>query len=178
MLKKINLAVILLLLLTVCSFAQLKEKDNLLGPSLGFWPSGSAPTFGANFESQLAQLGIGTISLGGVFRYTTFRNDFPFNNYWNYNFYTIGLQSNYNFNEIGDGRFVPFVGLVLGYNNVNASYVTYNGVVYSSGYSSGFWLWGQLGMRYFFSPRVAGSVRFGLGNFNFNTIDIGLDFKL
>ena len=84
MLKKINLAVIFLLLLTVYSFAQLKEKDNLLGPSLGFWPSGSAPTLGANFESQLAQLGIGTISLGGVFRYTTFRNDFPFNNYWNY----------------------------------------------------------------------------------------------
>lgn len=178
MLKKINLAVIFLLLLTVYSFAQLKEKDNLLGPSLGFWPSGSAPTLGANFESQLAQLGIGTISLGGVFRYTTFRNNFPFNNYWNYNFYTIGLQSNYNFNEIGDGRFVPFAGLVLGYNNVNASYVASNGIVYTSGYSSGFWVWGQFGMRYFFSPRVAGAVRFGLGNFNFNTIDIGLDFKL
>ncbi len=178
MLKKMSAAIIVLLLLTASSFAQLKERDNLLGPSIGFWPSGSSPTFGLNYENQLSQLGIGTISLGGVFRYTTFRNNFPFNNYFDYNFYTFGVQSNYNFNEIGDGKFVPFVGLVLGYNSVNSSYVTSNGIVYTSGYNSGFWIWGQFGMRYFFSARVAGAVRFGLGNFNFNTIDLGIDFKL
>jgi hypothetical protein len=178
MLKKINLAIIVLLLFTVSSFAQLKEKDNLLGPSLGFWPSGSAPTFGLNYEYQISQVEIGTISLGGVFRYTTFRHDYPDNDYYDYNFYTFGFQSNYNFNQIGDGKFVPFVGLVLGYNSVSESYVNSNGYIYTSGYNSGLWLWIQFGMRYFFSPRVAGSVRFGLGSFNFNTIELGVDFKL
>lgn len=180
MLKKINLAIFVLLLLTVSSFAQLKEKDNLLGPSLGFWPSGSAVTLGLNYENQLAQVEIGTISLGGVFRFTTFRNNFPppYDDYYTYNFYTIGLQSNYNFNQIGNGTFVPFVGLVLGYNSVNRSYVGRSGYLYSVNYNSGLWIWGQAGLRYFFSPRVAGVVRLGFGNFDFNTIEIGVDFKL
>lgn len=169
---------VFMLLVTASSFSQLKEKDNLLGPSLGFWPSGNVPTYGINFESELTQAGIGTIGLGGVFRYTSFRDNFPFSDYYNFNYYTLGLQGNYNFNQIGDGKFVPFVGLVLGYNSVNLNRVTPSGNVYNVNYTSGFWIWGQFGMRYFFSPRVAGALRFGFGNFNFNTIELGMDFRL
>lgn len=176
--RKINLAIIILFLSVVSSFAQLKEKDNLLGPSLGFWPHGSAVTLGVNYEYQLAQVEIGTISLGGLFRYTTYRNNFPYSDYYDYTFYTFGFQSNYNFNQIGDGKFVPFFGLVLGYNSINTSYVSTHGYVYYANYNSGLWIWGQGGLRYFFSPKVAGVVRLGFGNFDFNTIEIGVDFKL
>jgi hypothetical protein len=172
---------IILILLSLCSVAnaQLKEHDNLLGPSLGFWTAPNAPTFGLNFEHQMEQLGdVATISLGALMRYSSYKDN-PSPYYYNYNYLTLGMQSNLNFNNIGDGKFVPFVGLVLGYNYINTSYVSPNGTVYAAAqYSSGFWLWGQAGMRYFFSPRVAGALRFGAGNFNFNVIELGIDFKL
>lgn len=159
-------------------FSHLKEGDNLLGPTIGFWAKTSAPTFGLNYEHQMTQLGdVATLSLGGVFRYTSFKDNYPNEDYLEYNYITIGMQSNLNFNQIGDGKFVPFVGLVLGYNNINSTQVTKHGVVYTASYSSGLWLWGQAGMRYFFTPKVAGVLRFGAGNFNFDVIELGVDFK-
>lgn len=159
-------------------FSQLKEGDNLLGPTIGFWSRPNVPVFGLNYEHQMTQLGdIAALSLGGVFRYSSFKENFPNTDYNDYNYVTLGLQSNLNFNQIGDGKFVPFVGLVLGYNNVNFTQVNKHGIVYVSSYNSGLWLWGQLGLRYFFSPKVAGVFRFGAGNFNFNVIELGVDFK-
>ncbi len=177
--KKTIFVIILCLMICASLKAQLKENDGLLGPSVGFWTSPSVPTLGLNYEHQLSQLGdVATISLGGVFRYSTFKNFYPDQNYYNDSYITFGLQSNLNFNRIGEGKFVPFVGLVLGYNYINTNYVARNGTVYTAAYSSGFWLWGQAGFRYFFTPRVAGSLRFGAGNFNFNVIELGIDFKI
>lgn len=166
---------------SVDSISQLKERDNLLGVSLGFWPANSGPVIGASFENQVSQAGIGTFGLGGVFRYYTFGVNYFNGDSRRYNFSSFGLQGNYNFNQIGDGRFVPFVGVVLGYNSVNSTYTDFRGnAVYISDvtYTSGAWLWGQAGLRYFFSQSVAGSMRFGFGNHNFNTIELGIDFKL
>jgi len=176
--KKYIITTIVLLICISTFNAQLKERDNLLGPSIGFWPSGSAPTFGLNYENQLTQAGPGTISLGGLFRFTTWKDNFDPDNYYSYSYFTFGAQSNYNFNEIGDGKFVPFVGLVLGYNVVNATFTGPHGYLYTTGHSSELWLWLQGGLRYFFTPRVAGALRFGFGSFNFNAIEIGVDFKL
>ena len=180
---KINLKLLLVSIILICagSFSQLKEKDNLLGGSLGFWAKGNVPMFGVNFESQLTQAGIGTVGLGGIFRYYTFTNTYGNGDSRRYSFTSIGAQLNYNFNQIGDGSFVPYFGVVAGYNYVNNTYtdVTRNAVYITDvSYSSGAWLWGQLGMRYFFSPKVAGSVRLGLGNNDFNTLELGIDFKL
>lgn len=177
--KKIFLILWVLLLAYTMLSAQIKEGDGLLGPTVGFWAKPNVPTLGLNYEHQLSQLGdVATISLGAVFRYSSFRDNYPYSDYYSYNYITFGAQSNLNFNKIGDGKFVPFVGLVLGYNSVNASYVSNSGRVYDASYASGFWLWGQAGMRYFFSPRVAGVFRVGAGNFNFDVIELGVDFKL
>lgn len=179
MFKKVFITVFILSVSIISNYSQLKEGDNLLGPSLGFWTTPNVPTFGLNYEAQLTQLGdVATLSLGGVFRYTSFRTTYSPSDYSSDNYITLGAQSNLNFNEIGDGKFVPFVGLVLGYNSINNSYVSPSGRVYTSGYTSGLWAWGQAGMRYFFSPRVAGALRIGAGNFNFNVVELGLDFKL
>ncbi len=116
-----------------------------------------------------------------MFRYYAYTNNYPYGDSWKYTFSSFGVQSNYNFNQIGDGKFVPFVGLVLGYNNVNGTYTDYTKhgyIVYEAGYTSGAWLWAQAGFRYFFSDRVAGAVRLGLGNFDFNALELGVDFKL
>jgi hypothetical protein len=159
-------------------FSQLKTGDNLLGPTLGFWAKPNVPTLGLNYEHQMTQLGdVAALSLGGVLRYTTFKENYPNEDYLDYNYTTIGMQSNVNFNQIGDGKFVPFVGLVLGYNYINSTTFTKHGIVYEASYNSGLWLWLQFGLRYFFSSAVAGVLRFGAGNFNFNVIELGVDFK-
>jgi hypothetical protein len=161
--------------------AQLKEGDNLLGISFGFWPVNNSPIVGANFESQISQAGIGTVGLGGLFRYYTHGVTYFNGDSRSYNFSSFGVQANYNFNQIGDGRFVPSLGIVLGYNSVNTTYTDVRGnAVFISDvtYTSGAWLWGQAGFRYFFSNRVAGAVKAGFGNNNFNTLELGIDFKL
>lgn len=173
--------IVLALLFSSVSYSQLKEKDNLLGGSLGFWAKGEVPMFGVNFESQISQAGIGTIGLGGIFRYYTYSFVYPNNDSRRYSFSSVGFQTNYNFNQIGDGKFVPYLGIVIGYNYVNTTYTdfTRNGVYVSDiTYKSGAWLWGQAGFRYFFSPSVGGSVRVGFGNNDFNTLELGMDFKL
>lgn len=174
-------AILVVAALTQISFSQLKENDNFLGGSLGFWAKGNVPLFGANFEANVVQAGIGTIGVGGIFRYYTFTNVFRNGDSRRYSFTSFGAQGNYNFNQIGDGKFVPFVGMVLGYNNVNHTYtdVSRNAVYITDiSYTSGAWLWAQTGFRYFFSRSVAGSVRLGLGNNDFSTLELGLDFKL
>jgi hypothetical protein len=179
--KKTIFSMVFILFIMVSAQGQIKQGDNLLGPSVGLWVKGSVPILGANFESHVAQLGSGTIGLGGVFRYYSYTNTYGNGDSWKYSFSSIGFQANYNFTEIGDGKFVPYLGLVLGYNSVNDTYtdVTKNGVyVTDVAYTSGAWLWGQFGMRYFFSPSVAGTLRLGVGNNNFNTLELGVDFKL
>lgn len=153
-----------MLCLAATSHGQLKERDNLMGGTLGFWARNSSPTFGFNYENQVTQAGIGTIGLGALLRYSNFPN-----NTERFSSIFVGGQGNYNFNQIGSGKFVPFLGLVIGFFSSSP-----NG---TSLKESGLWTWGQAGMRYFFSPSVAGVVRFGLGNFNFNALELGVDFK-
>lgn len=178
--KKLFYAVILIVITVTTSYSQLKERDNLLGASIGFWGKGSVPMFGINYENQITQAGAGTLGIGGLFRYYSYTQSFSNGDSWKYAFTSFGFQANYNFTQIGEGTFVPFIGLVVGYNNVTNTYtdVRKTGVYVSeSGYSSGAWLWGQLGMRYFFTPKVAGSLRAGFGNHDFSTIELGVDFK-
>jgi hypothetical protein len=158
-------SIIFLLCLIASSQAQLKERDNLMGGTLGFWARNSSPTFGFNYENQVTQAGIGTIGLGALLRYSSFAD----NEMERFSTVFIGGQANYNFNQIGSGKFVPFLGVVLGFfsSSPNGNSLKENGL----------WAWGQAGMRYFFSPQVAGVVRFGLGNFNFNALELGVDFK-
>lgn len=158
-------SIIFLLCVIASSQGQLKERDNLIGGTLGFWARNSTPTFGFNYENQVTQAGIGTIGVGALLRYSNYPDDRleRFSNTF------IGGQANYNFNQIASGKFVPFIGIVLGYftSSPNGNSLKENGL----------WAWGQGGMRYFFSPAVAGVARFGLGNHNFNALELGVDFK-
>src|SRR5689334_3134967 len=179
--KRALIIIAALALISASSYSQLHERDNLLGASVGFWAKGNVPMFGVNFESNVTQAGVGTLGVGGIFRYYSFTNHYGNGDSRKYSFTSLGAQFNYNFNQIGDGRFVPYIGAVVGYNSVNNTYtdVTRNAVYITDvTYSSGAWIWGQLGMRYFFSPNVAGGLRLGLGNNDFNTLELGVDFKL
>lgn len=179
--KYILIVTALLSFLSIKNFSQIKEGNSFLGPSVGFWTSSSVPTYGVNYENQLSQLGnTATISLGGILRYTAYSETYTSGSYKSeadYSYIILGAQSNFNFNKIGKGKFVPYVGLVLGYNIVNASYSNNQGTSFTASATSGFWLWGQAGARYFFTPNVAGVLRLGAGNYSFTVAEIGIDFK-
>jgi hypothetical protein len=85
MFKNSCIVTFILALAISMNFSQLKEGEHLLGPTLGFWSKPNVPTFGANYEYQISQLGeAGTISIGGVLRFTSFRYTYPFNDYYDY----------------------------------------------------------------------------------------------
>ncbi len=177
-------AVLIFLILPLLSLkAQLREGDNLLGASIGLWTTGNTPVFGVSFESNVAGYESGAIGIGGLFRFRGFSENYNNGDSRSYNFTSLGFQTNYNFNKISDGKFVPYLGLTLGYNNVSNTYtnVNHNGVIVqqqSNTYNSGVWVWGQVGARYFFSNKVAGNVRLGIGNNDFYPLELGVDFKL
>ena len=173
--------VILALSISGISYSQLKENQHYGGVCLGFWVHGSSPTYGINYDYQLKQAGIGIFSLGGIFRYWTYTQKYSDGDSWNYSNVAFGFQANYNFNEIGKGVFVPYVGLVLGYDNIGTKYNRYDttsGIIrHDAIYNSAMQLWVQAGFRYFFSERWAGTFRLGLGNLDFSEIELGVDYR-
>lgn len=176
--KKLIIA-IMMLIPFLTSQSQVKQGDNFLGASIGLWTKGNTPVLGASFESMVAGSQTGTIGIGGLFRYRGYNEVYNNGNSRDYNFSSLGFQANYNFTSIGSGEFVPYLGLTLGYNNISNTYSNRNnGVIDNDSYNSGVWVWGQLGARYFFSSKVAGTFRLGIGNDDFYPLELGVDFKL
>ena len=171
--------VILLMVPLYTLHSQVKVGDSFLGASIGLWTKGNTPVIGASFESIVAGSGSGAFGIGGLFRYHGYNETYNNGSSRDYNFSSLGFQANYNFTDIGSGEFVPYLGLTLGYNNVSNTYVNRNNaVMVNDSYSSGLWIWGQLGARYFFSSKVAGTFRIGVGNNDFYPLELGVDFKL
>lgn len=177
--KTFILITAILICLNVDSYAQMNEGETIIGTSLGINSTPGTPSFGFNIENQVTSFdNVATLGVGGILRYSSFKDGPPYG-YYDYSYLTLGAQTNVNFNNIGSGKFVPFVGVVLGYNFINSNYVSPNGVVYNTASrTSGMWLWGQAGFRYFFTPKFAGGIRLGSGNFNFNVLELAIDFKL
>lgn len=178
--KKLIIMIIMFIIIPMFTVhSQLKVGDNILGASLGLWIKGNTPVLGVSFESQVGGSSAGTFGIGGLFRYHGYDEVYNNGNSRNYNFSSLGFQANYNFTNIGTGEFVPYAGLTLGYNNVSNTYSNNNsGVTGVESYNSGVWVWGQIGTRYFFSNKVAGNLRVGVGNNDFYPLEIGVDFKL
>lgn len=179
MIKKLTLLFILTLPLTT-TVSQIKYQDQLAGITIGFGAKVSTPIFGANYEYQMPPAGIGLIGLGALIRYWTYTEKYQNNDKRDFTVFMAGGQLNYNFNELGSGKFVPFVGLVAGFRNVTEKYTSFSNstiIAYDTDYKSGFLVWLQGGARYFFSKKIAGVVRLGLGSLDFSTIELGVDYK-
>ncbi len=175
-----KLIIIILMLTPILSLqAQVRQGDNFLGGSIGLGTKGKSPVLGASFESMITGSQTGSLGIGGLFRYHGYNEVYNNGNSRDYNFSSLGFQVNYNFTGIGSGEFVPYLGVTVGYNNVTNTYVSRNNnVIDNDSYTSGAWIWGQLGARYFFSSKVAGTFRVGLGNNDFYPLELGIDFKL
>lgn len=179
-LKKQIISILFILLISITSHSQIKENQHLGGACIGFWVHGSSPTLGLNYDYQLKQAGVGIFSIGGIFRFWSYTEKFSDGDEREYKNVVFGFQSNYNFNEIGNGTFVPYVGLVLGYDNIGTKYTKYDTssiIRHDARYNSSIQLWAQAGFRYFFNPKLAGTFRLGLGNLDFSEIELGVDYR-
>jgi hypothetical protein len=175
---RIYTVIVIFLVTASTSLAQLKYSDHLAGGSIGFSNKTTTPILGANWEYQLPQAGLGMFAVGFLGRYWGATDRFATGDVQS-SVVALGLQINYNFNLIGSGKFVPFVGMVFGYRNATTKYKAYNNtsvIAYDQQFKTGFLLWAQTGFRYLLSRQVAGSVRLGLGNLDFSTVEIGLDY--
>ncbi|HET9137624.1 MAG TPA: hypothetical protein VFO76_13405 [Candidatus Kapabacteria bacterium] len=146
--------------------AQFKSGKNLLGPHIGLSQYGSTITLGGMFEAPVnkpGDAGPGIIGVSGQI------------NYYSYDFFgtsvtwiLFGAFGNYHF-VLEDNRTIdPFIGLGLYYAVVSSNVTGYS-------YGSGVYLGIQAGMRYFFTPNVAGRVM--LGN-SASFLTLGVDFGI
>lgn len=164
------------------SHAQLAKQTSYLGPSLGFYFYGSTPIFGLNYEYILeSQIGDGLIGIGGLFRYWSWSEDVG--NWlgetwgWKYTDIMFGVQANYHF-KLSNNKIDPWLGLTLAYDAASVKYRGPAGFSYSSPTWGGMFFGANAGARYWFSEKLAGVVRFGVGSMSYSAFDIGVDFRL
>lgn len=160
--------------------SQIKPENNLAGVSIGLQAKFTSPIIGLNYEFFLPEDNLGIFGVGGIFRYWSFSDELTNKDQITYTNLVLAAQVNYNFNKIAGGKFIPYAGIVAGYNNVTTKYKSFNGsgiIAYDQKYRNGLILWVQGGFRYQFSPKWFGHVRLGLGNLDFTTIEIGADYK-
>ncbi len=164
-----------LLLLPNTANAQFVNGGNYLGPSIGFSFLGSTPEFGLNYERGVDLQNIGTVGIGGLFRYWGYSESY-FDGKWSYTNILIGVQGNYHF-KIPESKFDPYIGIVLAYDVGSTSWSGPNNFFNGSVSAGGFWAAIQAGGRYWISPTIALAARIGVGSLSYGGLDVGVDFK-
>lgn len=176
-----KLILILPIIFTLSSFSQLKQGYHLVGATVGFSSKTSTIILGGNYEFTMPQSGVGLFSAGALTRYWSASEELSDKSgKYDYTNVAVAGQLNFHFNQIGSGKFVPFVGLVLGFNNVGSKYTAFNSnsvIGYEQKYKNGLFMWGQGGCRYFVNKKVGAVMRLGLGNFDLSTVELGFDYK-
>ncbi|MBZ0200414.1 MAG: hypothetical protein K8H86_11140 [Ignavibacteriaceae bacterium] len=161
--------------LTTSIFAQIVPDQHYLGPSLGLSFLGSTFQLGANYEYGMKLSDIGTIGVGGIFRYWSYKETY-FTGHWNYVDVMIGAQGNYYF-KIDNEKIEPWAGLVLAINNSSVDWQGTN-ANYAAPSAGGFWLGFQGGARYWLNPKTALSARVSFGTISYGGLEVGVDFRL
>jgi hypothetical protein len=171
----ITLLLVISFLVPNTANAQFTADHSYIGPSIGFAFLGSSPQFGLNYEYATNLQNIGTVGIGGLFRYWGYSESY-YDGKWSYTNILIGAQGNYHF-QIPNSQLDPYVGIVLAYDIGSTSWSgpNYYGISASAG---GFWTAIQAGGRYWISPTIALTARLGFGSLSYGALDVGVDFKM
>jgi hypothetical protein len=141
-----------------------------LTPQLGFSSWGGSLPFGVNGEYAMTE----NIGVGG-----TVMAQFWSETYWKESLISLSAEALYHFIKLNADKFDIYGGAGLGYSIVSVSYNT--GYFNGSSAASGLDLYPILGARYWFSPKIAASIRFNarvLGSFTGVGGVIGVTFIL
>jgi hypothetical protein len=174
--NKVNtilMSVLSIVLIHASGEAQFAKGKNYLGAHLGLSGVGSTISFGADYERGITdKIGPGYIGLGGTIDYWSY--DFNYllvGSGFSYKYVALGVTGNYHL-IVGDPKWDPFGGLVLGYYIVSVS--TPAGT-YTGGFDgSRLFLGLDLGVRYAISPQVDLQARLGFGPY---ILAVGADYK-
>jgi hypothetical protein len=161
--------------------AQYEVSQHYLGPCLGLSFLGSTFQPGLNYEYSLSAKSIGLdasgkLGVGGIFRYWGYSENFGAGK-WKYSNVLLGAQGNYHF-HVSDSKWDPYLGLVLALDVASTSWDGVKDSYWSDKSAGGLWLALQGGVRYFLSPKLALTGRFGFGTLSYGALEIGVDFKL
>jgi outer membrane protein W len=166
---------LLAVVLAVTGLASATSKEFSMGhfyltPQIGFGSWGGSIPFGVNAEYALTE----NIGIGG-----TVMAQFWSETNWKESWITLSAEALYHFIKLAADKFDLYVGAGLGYGIYS---VSYSGM-YSSGASgsSGLTLEPIVGARYYFSPKVAVSLRIlapFLGGFTGFGATAGVTFDL
>lgn len=155
-------------LISVCAFSQgtLPIGRSQLNFGLGFSDYGTP--FYIGFDYGAAR----NVTVGGEFSYRGYRENWH-SDYYNHHIMGFSGNGNYHFNQILQipQRWDFYAGLNVGF------YVWTSPDSYGGSHSSGLGLGGQIGGRFFLTPKVGLNLEFGGGN-AFSGGKFGLTIKL
>lgn len=159
-------AVCALLLIATTGNAQFKNGKDMLGPHIGLSEYGGTITIGGMFEAPITHpndAGPGIIGIAGIINYYHYTYYLTYGVTWLY----FGVFGDYHF-LLEDRNLDPFLGVGLYYASVSEDGSGY-------GYGSGVRVGAHAGLRYFFSPNLAGRVMLGSSA---SFLTLGIDFGL
>lgn len=176
MTKYFAFIVIIILLIHTPANAQYTENRHYAGPSIGLSFLGSTFQLGGNYEYALQVENFGLIGVGGILRYWGYSENF-FGGKWKYTNILIGAQGNYHFKIRDLKQLDPYAGIVLAYDGGSVSYNGPDNRNYPTPSHGGLWAAAQGGVRYWFNPNIAASVRVSFGSLSYGALELGADIK-
>ena len=151
---RIKILIFALFVFTDISYAQMNLHDNYAGVSVAAELDNSVLSINGNYEHELIKVGQSLIGLGVSIKHTNWSGDVSSN------FFIAGLI-NCNFANIGDGKFVPFIGITIG-SNLDLKEPYYSG---------------HAGIRYFLDKDISIVIKTGFGSRSYIFPEVGVDYR-
>jgi len=167
---------LLIILLSQSVYGQYTDAKHYAGPSIGLSFLGSAFQIGGNYEYAMNVENFGLIGVGGVLRYWGYSENF-FGGKWKYTNILIGAQGNYHFKIKNLEHLDPYAGIVLAYDGGSVSYDGPDNRNYATPSHGGLWAAAQGGIRYWFNPKIAATLRVSFGSLSYGSLELGADIK-
>lgn len=163
------------------SSTYIHENNSLLGPAIGYSIKSKVLSYGINYEYAFSQTGAGIFTAGIAGKYSS-NNENIFDNTAKLktSVVSLGLQSNFNLNNLSAKTIVPFAGLKIGYNYSVTEYIFGNSVenlMHPDTKKHSLYIFGQAGFRFFVSRGLALTIRAGSGNIDKSLLELGFDCK-
>ncbi|KGL50166.1 hypothetical protein [Porphyromonas cangingivalis] len=182
--KKIMLVAFMMIAGIFMANAQTVRKgDKIVNIGVGFGTYGkttSFPPLSVSFDYGVKDRlfdNKSSITIGGYAGFLSNKTEFTFPTYsygWKYNNFLIGARGALHYEFVS--KLDTYVGLILGYNIVTASYYSSGtGTPINSATGSGSFYSTYLGARYYVAPRFAIFAEVGYG---LSALELGVSFKL
>lgn len=159
----------------------INESNSLIGPVMGYSLKSKVLSYGINYEYAFAQKRAGIFTSGITANYSTNKEDIIDNTaQLKTSVLSIGLQLNFNLNNLSAKKVVPFAGMVIGYNYSATDYEFNSGIenpLFPDTKKHSLYIFGQAGVRFFVTRYMAFTIKGGTGNIDKSLVGLGLEYR-